>query len=192
MEPVFVLEEIETPRLSLRKLAINDAAQLVLLRSDKTVNRYLNRPASASYIEAIQFINKILSANSYYWAINLKNDSKLVGTVCLWNLDHESSVVEIGYELLPQFQGEGLMTEVLGAIIAYNSTVLQFDTIIATTHAENTSSIRLLEKNNFIRYKALENQFLNGNGSSNEILYSLKKLKETSSIFNSASNHLQG
>jgi hypothetical protein len=44
MAPAFILKELETPRLRLRKLAIYDAAQLVLLRSDKRVNRYLDRP----------------------------------------------------------------------------------------------------------------------------------------------------
>ena len=175
MAPAFILKELETPRLRLRKLAIYDAAQLVLLRSDKRVNRYLDRPTSTSHEEAVQFVNKILTSNSYYWAINLKNETKLIGTVCLWNLSRENSVVEIGYELLPQFQGKGLMMEVLRAIIAYNSTVLQFATIIGTTHIENISSLKLLEKNNFIRDKTRENQFHKEGGSSNEILYSLQK-----------------
>jgi ribosomal-protein-alanine N-acetyltransferase len=174
MAPAFILKEFETPRLRLRKLAIYDAAQLVLLRSDKRVNCYLNRPASTSPEEAVQFVNKILMSNAYYWAINLKNETKLIGTVCLWNLDRENSVVEIGYELLPQFQGEGLMMEVLRAIIAYNSTVLQFATIIGTTHIENISSLKLLEKNNFKRDRTRENQFHKEGGSLDEIIYSLQ------------------
>jgi ribosomal-protein-alanine N-acetyltransferase len=173
MTPEFSLDELETPRLRLRKLAIYDAEQLALLRSDERVNRYLDRPASTSHEEAVQFVNKILYSNSYYWAINRKNETKLIGTVCLWNFDHENSVVEIGYELFPQFHGEGLMMEVIPAIIAYNSTVLQFATIIGTTHIENISSINLLKKNNFIRDETRENQFHKGGGSSHEIVYSL-------------------
>ena len=174
MMPEFALDKLETPRLILRKLVIADAAQLVLLRSDERVNRYLDRPVSTTYEEALQFVNKILTGSSYYWAINLKNDPKLIGTVCLWNLDRENSVVEIGYELLPGFHGKGLMMEVLSEVIAYNSTVLQFETIIGTLHIENIPSIKLLEKNNFIRDKTREDRFHAEGGPLHEVLYSLK------------------
>jgi len=177
MTPEFTLDELETPQLKLRKLTIDDAAQLALLRSDERVNRYLDRPASTSFEEAVQFVNKILSSNSYYWAISRKNEIEFVGTVCLWNVDHENSVVEIGYELLPEFHGQGIMIEVIPAIIAYNSSVLQFATIIGTTHIENIPSINLLKKNNFIRDETRENQLHKEGGSPHEIVYSLNTNK---------------
>jgi RimJ/RimL family protein N-acetyltransferase len=68
------------------------------------------------------------------------------------------------------------MTEVLPAVINYSSTVLQFETIIATLHTENIPSIKLLEKNNFKGDKARENQYYTDGGSLNEIVYSLKAM----------------
>lgn len=174
MKPEFELDELETERLKLRKLAFTDATQLVLLRSDERVNRYLDRPATTTHEEALQFINKILAASSYYWALSLKNETMLIGTVCLWNTDHEKSHVEIGYELLPGFHGQGLMTEALQAVIGYNSTVLQFQTIVATLHRENIPSIKLLEKNGFIRDRTREDQLHTEGGPGCEIVYSLK------------------
>ncbi|HEY4325839.1 MAG TPA: GNAT family N-acetyltransferase [Mucilaginibacter sp.] len=173
----FKFIELETSRLRLRKLVLSDAAQLELLRSDERVNRYLDRPASTSYAEAVQFVNKILAADSYYWVINLKNETKLIGTVCFWNLDYENSVVEIGYELLPEFHGKGIMMEALPAVIAYNLDHLQFDTIIATTHSENIPSIKLLENNDFKRDSLREKQLHVEGGHLNEVVYSLKKHK---------------
>jgi ribosomal-protein-alanine N-acetyltransferase len=167
----FNLDELETQRLRLRQLTLDDAAQLVLLRSDEYVNRYLDRPATTSHDQAVQFVNSILSANAYYWAINLKNESTLIGTVCLWNLDYEQSAVEIGYELLPQFQRKGYMMEVINAIIAYNFSVLKFAKIVATIHPENISSISLLEKNNFKREERLEHQLIGNASSSREVVY---------------------
>ena len=173
MAPEFTLAELETSRLRLRKLASSDAAQLSLLRSDERVNRYLDRPPSTTYEEALQFVNKILTSNAYYWGIDLKNETKLIGTVCLWNLDRENSIAEIGYELLPEFQGRALMMEVLPAIISYNAAVLKFTTIIATTHSENIASIRLLEKSHFVRDEIRNNQLHNEGGHPQEIVYSL-------------------
>lgn len=170
----FNLIELETPHLRLRKLAVTDAAQLVLLRSDERVNRYLDRPAATSYTEAVQFVTKILAAHAYYWAINLKDETKLIGTVCLYNLDYKSSVVEIGFELLPDFHRKRIMMEALQAVIAYNSDHLQFDTIIGATHLENIASIRLLEKNGFKRDIFREKQLNVEGGPVNLVVYSLK------------------
>jgi len=177
----FKLVELETSRLRLRKLVLADAAQLLLLRSDERVNRYLDRPPTTSHAEAVQFVNKILAADAYYWAINFKGKTELIGTVCLWNLDHENSTVEIGYELLPEFHGKGIMMEALPAIIAYNADHLQFETIIATTHHENISSIKLLENNHFKRDSLREKQLHAQGGAVNEAVYSLKNIKRVKS-----------
>jgi len=170
----FKLTELATSRLRLRKIALADAEQLLLLRSDKRVNRYLDRPATTSYPEAVQFVNNILAANAYYWVISFKDDTKLIGIICLWNLDYKNSVVEIGYELLPEFHRKGIMTEALLAVVAYNSDHLQFGTITATTHHENISSIKLLENNGFKRDNVREKQFHAEGGSVKETVYSLK------------------
>ena len=166
------LNEFETLRLRLRKLALADADQLLLLRSDKRVNRYLDRPTTTSYNEAVQFINKILEVHAYYWAITFKDDVKLIGTICLSNLDYENSTVEIGYELFPEFQCKGIMAEALSTIITFNSDQLFFKTIIGTTHKENISSISLLEKNGFKRDHLLEEQIHAHGNPINETVYS--------------------
>jgi len=170
----FTLTELTTPRLRLRKIALADAEQLVLLRSDERVNRYLDRPAATSYPQAVQFVNNILAGHAYYWVINFKDEAKLIGIICLRNPDYKNSVVEIGYELLPEFQGKGIMTEALSAVIAYNSDHLQFRTIIGTTHRENISSIKLLENSGFKRDSMYEKQFYAEGGHVNETVYSLK------------------
>ena len=169
---------LTTDRLVLRKLEIDDAGELLKLRSDESVNKYLERPKSTTINEVIEFINKIqagISKNeSFYWAISLKNESKLIGTICLWNLDKENSRAEVGYELLPAYQGKGLMREALSKIIAYGFQILSFKTITAYTDSANERSVRILEKNNFRRNKALEYEYFQKEGFGNEVIYSLK------------------
>src|SRR5665213_2420913 len=132
---------LATDRLILRKLEMNDADELLKLRSDESVNKYLDRPKSITFNETLEFINKIetaLSKNeSFYWAISLKDNSKLIGAICLWNLDKENSRAEIGYELLPVYQGKGLMQEALSKIIEFGFQTLGFKTIVAYPNAYN-------------------------------------------------------
>lgn len=144
-----------TERLILRKLADTDVAEVHRLRSNPEVNKLVGRAGSATVTDTIAFINKIesLIANneSIYWAICLKEQNTLIGTVCFWNFDIENSQIETGYELLPEFQGKGLMLEAVKKVLAYGFDNLQAKIITAFPSANNAKSITLLEKINFER-----------------------------------------
>jgi ribosomal-protein-alanine N-acetyltransferase len=142
-----------TQRLFLRGLELTDSPQIAAIRSDDTVNRYLDRPACISLAEAEVFIRKIRASvadnQSYYWAIDLKGEHGLVGTICLWNIDRDNSTIELGYELLPAHQGRGLMFEAIEKVIGFAFDELKFKKIVAVTHQFNNKSVRLLEKFGF-------------------------------------------
>jgi len=142
---------LTTKRLVLRELKLSDADNLFMLRSDKRVNIYLDRPETTTITQAVKFINNIIKAESFYWAIASKEDDKLIGTICYWNIDKENATAEIGYELHPMLQGQGIMHEALQVIIAFGFEKLKLQSIEAHVHAENNSSLKVLEKNNFKR-----------------------------------------
>src|SRR4051794_24792320 len=103
---------VNTERLLLRKLEITDTDQVFRLRSDEAVNKFLDRNKAESAAEASAFIVKINNGIEHhewlYWAIALKKDpSLMIGTICLWNFSADD-VAEIGYELMPAFQGMGI------------------------------------------------------------------------------------
>ncbi len=169
---------LTTDSLILRMLELSDAAEIMKLRSDERVNQYLDRPKTTTIDEAIEFINKIINGikneESYYWVICLRNNDKLAGTICLWNIDQENACAEVGYELLPSSQGKGLAQNALSAIVDYGFNALKFKTIVAYPHAANERSIKLLEKNNFKRDAALEDEFYKTEPAAKEVIYSLK------------------
>ena len=84
------------------------------------------------------------------WGIALKNDNKLIGSICLWNIEVEKSQAEIGYVLMPAFQGKGIMQEAVNCIIDHAFNTMQLDTITADLEADNSASIKLLEKSAFV------------------------------------------
>ena len=65
----------------------------------------------------------------------------------LINSYHESK--PIGYELLPAFQGQGIMQEATSKVIAFGLDVIGLKAIEAYTHLENENSSNLLKKFNF-------------------------------------------
>ena len=144
---------LTTERLTLRQLSETDAPEIFLLRSDPTVNKYLGRQPSKTPEEALSFIknvNKNVGNNAgCYWAITFTGSAKLVGTICLFDISDELKKCEIGYELLPDHQGQGIMQEALEKIIEFVFQTLGLDIIEAFTHNDNESSSGLLQKFNF-------------------------------------------
>jgi ribosomal-protein-alanine N-acetyltransferase len=144
---------LKTERLVLRQLLPADGAALVTLRSNETVNQYLDRQANTTPDEAQQFINKItksVSNNaSVYWVIASKETNHLIGTICYWNIVAEEDTAEIGYELHPDFHGKGIMQEAISIVIDFGFTEMNLKTITAFLLHANIPSIKLLERNNF-------------------------------------------
>ncbi len=150
-----VFPVLETERLLLRRLAPADVDDITALRSNDQVNEFLGRPKSTTKEETIQFIEKInkgINDNvSIYWVIAEKENGKPIGTICIWNIDKEKGTAETGYELLPSFQGKGIMQEALAKVLEFAFTKMKLEILEAYTHPANTRSSLLLEKFNFER-----------------------------------------
>lgn len=52
---------LETDRYVLRPLSLQDANEVFALRSDKDINKLIDRPTATSVNEAIAHINKIIN-----------------------------------------------------------------------------------------------------------------------------------
>ena len=85
------------------------------------------------------------------WVITLKDDPKLIGTIVYWHIVKEKDEAEVGYELLPQYRGKGMMQEALSKVIEYGFNTLKLKTIVADPKAVNLSSVKLLEKCGFVK-----------------------------------------
>jgi RimJ/RimL family protein N-acetyltransferase len=146
--------ELITNRLKLRRLLMSDSEDVFQLRTDKIVNTYIDRPVSRTDKNGEAFIRRIdnsIAANSVYqWVISLKDNPKLIGTICLWNFNEDKTIAEVGYDLFPQFHGQGIMTEALNEVLNFGFIIAGFKTIEAFTHKENKASIKLLIKNGFL------------------------------------------
>jgi ribosomal-protein-alanine N-acetyltransferase len=154
---------IKTERLTLRQLSVNDDKEIFALRSDKQVNKYLDREPSNSIED-----ETVRQNVGIYWAITLTDKDNLIGTICLFNFSNENDRAEIGYELLPAFQRQGIMQEAISKVIAFGIDVLGLKSIEAYTHLENESSSKLLEKFNFRKQENID-----GNSDSKFVIYKL-------------------
>lgn len=159
--------ELFSERLMLRKLNPSDNVQIFGLRSDSNMMKYLDQPLMQNIDEADDLIQKVttdLVANvGITWGITLKDEDELVGTIGFWKMYPEHARAEIGYTLHTDFQGRGLMQEALSTVIHFGFAELQLHSIEANVNPGNEASIKLLEKNGFLREGYFrENYFFDG------------------------------
>ena len=170
---------LTTERLVLRQLNPGDDNEIFALRSDDRVNKFLDRSKCATIEDAREFIDKINNGitnnESVYWGITLKNDNKVIGTICFWNISKKYYKAEAGFELHPDFQGKGIMHEALSKIIQFGFSFMRLKSIEGWTHGRNINSIKILEKNNFKRDTDAENKNRGKEELVNMVIYSLSK-----------------
>ncbi len=144
---------LKTQRLILIEPQIADWPVVSYLRTDSTVNRFVKRSSAESKEKAIEFIENALRNTAedklVNWFICLKDDPKMIGSICLWNISEDRKTAEIGYDLNPEFWGKGIMHEAMQAVIKYGFEILALDRIEAYTSYENSPSLGLLRKNGF-------------------------------------------
>ena len=153
-----------TDRLVLRELQANDAEQIFKIRTNPRVNQFIDREPSKSIDDSLKFIRNILKAqhnnDSIMWAITLKNDPKLIGTVVYWHIVKEKDKAEIGYEMLPEYFGKGIMREALTEVIRFGFENMLLKTIVAETRADNLRSVNALYKCGFEQTGLAEDGYL--------------------------------
>jgi len=146
---------IRSERLTLRSLFIEDSESIYELRSDASINKFLDRQPCKSLEDAKNFINNINKniekGGTYYWVITMSYSKQVVGTICLFDISNEKKCCEIGYELSTKFQGQGLMQEAVKNVIDFVFETLKLNVINAFTHKDNEKSTNLLSKLNFVK-----------------------------------------
>ncbi|TRX23226.1 GNAT family N-acetyltransferase [Flavobacterium franklandianum] len=160
-------QNLETERLLLRRLANEDVNEIFALRSDQEVMKYIPRPLAKTNEEALAHIaminEKIDSNEGINWAIALKGNPRLIGIIGHYRIRPEHYRAEIGYMLLPDYHGNGIISEAIKEVVNYGFEVMKLHSIEAIIDPENFASERVLQKNGFLKEAHLkENEYYEG------------------------------
>jgi len=146
-------QELETNRLHLRRLEETDWEMIRYLRSDKEVNKFVKRQSAETKEKALAFIvktnNEIRDGQLFQWCISIKNSPAMIGNIVLWNFSKDRKTAEVGYDLSPKFQGQGIMDEAMKAVLHFGFNQLKLELVEAFTSKQNESSKKLLLRNYF-------------------------------------------
>lgn len=140
---------IETERLVLREIALEDTSDMFRLHSNVEVQKFTGESILDSEATMAKKIRKRIADYPKYgygrWATFLKHNMEFIGWSGLAYLP-EFDAIDLGYRFLPEYWGKGLATEASLAILDYGFNTLNIETIIAIAMPENRASTRVMEK----------------------------------------------
>jgi len=154
---------LETERLNLRQLTLEDTDFIFRHFSDPAVTRYLmDEPPATDHAQAREIIRFYLEPSGKThnrWGMFRKSDRKPIGTCGYHKWNKRYFRAEIGFDLGPGFWGQGYMTEVLRVVITYGFERMKLNRIDALVYVENDRSIRLLQRLGFKQEGLLRDYF---------------------------------
>lgn len=145
---------LETERLLLRPIDLNDAQDMFQLDNNPNVHKYLGNKPVKTIEESIAYIKNIqqqyLENNIGRFAVILKKNNTFLGWCGLKFITEEennhNNFYEIGYRFKEEFWGQGFAYESATEWLKYAFNTLKVPVLYASAHIDNKGSRKVLEK----------------------------------------------
>ena len=144
------MKDLETERLTLRMYTLEDAQGLYDYASNPNVGPHAGWKPHESVEESAGII-ATLFAPAESWAIRLKGEDRIIGTIGLEPDRHrDEDSREIGYSLAEDQWGKGLMTEACQEVLRFAFEELGLALVGICTAPENHRSQSVISKCGFV------------------------------------------
>ncbi len=174
-----IFPNLATDRLLLRPISPQDLAFVFQHFSDPAVGRFLlDDDLVTTHAESqaiIDFFNKPGEVTCNRWIIERKEDHRPIGTCGYHKWSRRDHRAEIGYDLGPYAWRQGYMSEALKQVASFGFVDLQLNRIEALVYPENVASLKLLERQGFVREGLLRDVLCRDNVYYDHWLLSLLK-----------------
>lgn len=158
------LPTIESERLLLRKLEMTDADDMFEYASETAVSRFMPWQAHQTTDDTREFISFIRQGyednKKLTWAIELKSENKMIGTIDFVSWLQKRQRAEVGYTLSHHYWGQGLMLEAAETLIDFGFKEMDLIKVEAPIMLDNTQSQRVAEKLGMIREGVLRKHMI--------------------------------
>lgn len=144
------LPVIETPRMLLRPLTMQDADDIFAYSKNPAISRYVLWDSPKTIEETRCFLRSVLANYAAGipedWAIVLKETGRCIGTCGFFDWYIKHAKAEIHYALSLEYSGRGLMTEAVGAMLGFGFGVMKLNRVAAACFPENLASEQVMKK----------------------------------------------
>jgi len=154
---------LETGKLTLRHLVLDDLDSLYALNCDPDVIKYIP-DAPRNYKETREELEWHMNGHPKHpelglWATIHKETSKFIGRCGLlpWTIDQREEV-EVAFLLGKEYWGQGLGTEVAQAIVRYAFDQLHIPRLVCMICPDNQASMKVAENIGMTFEKEMEDE----------------------------------
>ena len=144
-----ILPELETPRLTLRRLQFDDAPFLVELLNEPSFIENIGDKCVRSVEDAHRYLREGPMAMYEKFGFGLwhtaRKDGVAVGMCGLLKRDNLPDA-DVGYAFLPAFWGQGFALEATAATLRHGARKFGLTRVLGVVSEGNAGSIRVLEK----------------------------------------------
>lgn len=141
---------LATERLRLRPLVRDDVPALLRFYNDPEVRRYLwdNQEVSTEKVVDIVLQSQACfeQIGAGFFAIEMLDAPGEVTGFCGYRKFEETDQPELLYGILPEFWGQGFVTEAAKAVLRYGFERCEMGSVIAATDTPNQASVRVLQR----------------------------------------------
>ncbi|MHC0037842.1 GNAT family N-acetyltransferase [Pseudoneobacillus sp. C159] len=159
---LFNYTKLETERVVLKILTLEDTELVYQHFSDPSVTEFMDIEPCKDVKEAAEIIQFHLDDAGCRWGLFYKENNEFIGTCGFHYLRRkpEGIIAEIGFDLVKAYWGKGLMNEVMEAVVDYGFNEVGFSTLDATVEPENTRSLALMKRLNFVQDPELQDNLV--------------------------------
>ena len=157
-------QELETPRLLLRKLRPEDCMDFYhRLGGSPEVTEHMLWVPHRDLEESMTSIRKTLAryeaGTGYRWAIARREDDSLLGIIDLLGFDETLDSCSFAYMLGREFWGKGYGTEALSAVLDFAFSRMELKLVTADHFVENPASGAVMAKAGMTRIRTIPGKY---------------------------------
>lgn len=144
-------QEIESPRLWLRPFSMRDTADMFEYSSDVTNLEFIFPAHTTVEQTAFVIANHFMKNPLGKWALELKGEKKMIGSLQFIKLSERDKEAELAYVLNKQYWNQGLMTEALQVLTEVCLEKIELKAIVLNCDTKNYGSIQVAKKAGYRR-----------------------------------------
>ena len=159
------MPELNTPRLRIRRMTMQDAADIYRYSRDPEVARHVLWDAHRSIGESRSYIRYMLRRYRAHepasWGIEWLETGRVIGTIGFMWIQEDNNAAEVGYSLAREFWNRGIMTEALKAVIGHGFMGMNLNRIEAQHETTNPASGAVMRKCHMLKEGTLRGRLFN-------------------------------
>lgn len=148
-EVLIELNALDTERLLLRKMGIDDASELLAYAKDPDVAKYASWEPHKGIADARGYLATVVDAyrrgHPAPWAMISKENGKFIGTCGYTSWNFQNHRADIGFTLAKEYWAQGYVAEAVQRFVSLGFRSMELNRIESSCWLEDDATGRLLE-----------------------------------------------